>query len=385
MITCVIDQRTRHQSLIAASTRAPLIMNHACFSPTRLFFAGLVCISATALTSRAEEWQSLFDGKTLAGWEANENPGTWVIQDGALVTKGPRSHLFYVGPVAKHDFKNFEFSAEVMTTPNSNSGIYIHTQFKPDPWPAAGYECQVINFHAPTDGGYAERKMTGSIYAVRNTWRAPARDNEWFEYRIKVSGKTIQTFINGELVCQYTEAPRAWRGKDKPGRYLSSGTFALQDHDPKSEVRYRNLKVRALPDDAPSLDDPLVDSELDTLITQFSDANVALIDVGITPSSPAVVQAQANVARTYGMTLGYMFADDDVDLARIGASSPVVLINDKDTAPSVALMKAAKANGAKLAFSSGGVTRLDPERLRKRLIAMRDAGLEWRDLWIPGK
>ncbi|MEO6004355.1 MAG: DUF1080 domain-containing protein [Opitutus sp.] len=360
-------------------------MNHAPFPSFRILLAGIIGISGAAFTSAAGEWQSLFDGKTMSGWEANENPGTWVIQDGMLITKGPRSHLFYVGPVGGHNFKNFEFSAEVLTLPNSNSGIYIHTHFKPDPWPAAGYECQVINSHSPTDGSYAERKMTGSIYAVRNTWRAPARDNEWFEYRIKVSGKTIQTFVNGELVCQYTEPPQSWRAKDKPGRYLSSGTFALQGHDPKSEVYYRNLKVRLLPDDSPSLEEPLADNELDTLITQFSDANVALIDLGITPSSPGVAQAQGDVARTYGMTLGYMFAEQDVDLAQIGASGPVVLINDKDSAPSVALMKSAKANGAKLAFSSGGVTRLDPERLRKRLVAMRDAGLEWRDLWIPGK
>lgn len=340
---------------------------------------------APSRAAAAGEWQSLFDGKTLSGWEANENPGTWVVQDGALVTKGPRSHLFYTGPVANHDFKNFEFSAEVMTRPNSNSGIYIHTHLKSDPWPETGYECQVINSHQPADGGYAERKMSGSIYAVRNTWRAPAKDNEWFEYRIKVSGKTIQTFINGELICQYTEVPDSWRARDKPGRYLSSGTFALQGHDPKSEVHYRNLKVRLLPADAPSLEEPLADTELDTLIDQFSDANVALIDLGITPGSPSLIQAQAATARKYGMTFGYMFADEDIDLSQVGTSGPVVLINDKDVAPSVALMKAAKANGAKLAFTSGGVSRVDPERLRKRLLAMREAGLEWRDMWIPGK
>jgi hypothetical protein len=341
----------------------------------------MTAVSAPA----AGEWQSLFDGKSLDGWQANENPGTWVVQNGTMITKGPRSHLFYVGPVANHDFKNFEFSAEVMTTPNSNSGIYIHTHLKPDPWPQAGYECQVINSHHPLDGGYAERKMGGSIYAVRNTWRAPAKDNEWFEYRIKVSGKTIQTFINGELICQYTESPGAWRAKDKPGRYLSSGTFALQGHDPKSEVRYRNLKVRLLPDDAPSLDEPLADVELDTLISQFSDENVALIDLGIVPGSPSLVQAQGEAARKYGMTFITSFEKDEVDLAHLGSAGPVVLINDKDTPPSVALMKAAKANGAKLAFSSGGVARLDPERLRKRLLAMREAGLEWRDLWVPEK
>lgn len=362
-------------------------MNRAfAFSPTvrSMFFVAL-CFSASSLLAAspaAGEWQSLYDGKTLNGWEANENPGTWVIQDGAIVTKGPRSHLFYVGPVANHNFKNFEFHAEVKTTPNSNSGIYIHTQLKSDPWPQAGYECQVINSHNPAEG-YIERKMGGSIYAVRNTWRAPARDNEWFEYRIKVSGKTIQTFINGELICQYTEAPKAWRAKDKPGRYLSSGTFALQGHDPKSEVHYRALKVRLLPDDAPSLEEPLADAELDQLVTQASDANFALIDLGIEPGSPALAEAQATAARKYGMTFGYMLAAEKIDLMSFGAKAPVVLINDKDTPPSVALMRAAKANGAKLAFSSGGATRLDPERLKKRLLAIREAELEWRDLWFP--
>ena len=72
-------------------------------------------------------WQSLFDGKTLTGWQPSERPESWKIEDGAIVTSGERSHLFYVGPVANHTFKNFELSAEVMATPGSNSGIYVHT------------------------------------------------------------------------------------------------------------------------------------------------------------------------------------------------------------------------------------------------------------------
>ena len=102
---------------------------------------------------------------------------------------------------AKHDFRNFEFSAEVMTSPGANSGIYVHTKLQPEGWPAAGYELQVINSNPPAEkmNGYIEHKMTGSIYAVRNTWKAPANDNEWFNYRIRVVGKTIQTFINDKL------------------------------------------------------------------------------------------------------------------------------------------------------------------------------------------
>jgi hypothetical protein len=339
-----------------------------------------MCCSAAKAT---DAWHPLFDGETLAGWQANESPETWVVEDGALVTKGPRSHLFYVGPVAGHEFKNFEFSAEVMTTPGSNSGIYFHTRLATDPWPRAGYECQVINSAHDVPGKYVERKMTGSIYAVRNTWRAPARDHMWFEYRIRVSGRTIQTYIDGDLICEYTEAQGAWRANDKPGRHLSSGTFALQGHDPESEVRFRNLKVRLLPDDAPSAGAPMDDPDLDALITQFSDQNFALIDLGITPGSVELMQAQAASARRHGVTLGTSFPPDAIDLSRLASGGPVLLIDDRDAPPPVALMTAAKGNGAKFAFTSGGVTRLDPERLKRRLLAMREAGLEWRDMWVP--
>jgi len=343
-------------------------------------------VTICSLLAAAEsKWISLFDGRTLNGWQPNENPGSWVIENGAIVTKGPRSHLFYVGDVANHDFRSFEFHAEVMTTPGSNSGIYVHTRLANDPWPKAGYELQVINSNKSMDGGYAERKMTGSVYAVRNNWRSPAKDNVWFEYRIRVSGQTIQTFVNGELICQYTEAPNAWRAEDKPGRHLSSGTFALQAHDPDSVVRYRNIKVRLLPDDTSSLEAPINDRELDELITYFSDKNYALIDVGIVPGSISLIQAQAAAARQYGVALGYAFPKHDLELSLLGSHAPFVLINDRDAPPSVALMKAAKANGAKLAFSSGGLSRLDPDRLKMRLLAMREAGLDWQDIWVPGQ
>ena len=156
----------------------------------------------------AQDWIALQDGKTLAGWKAAERPESWVVEDGVFVSRGERSHLFYVGKVGKHDFRNFEFSADVMTSPGANSGIYVHTKWQGPGWPEAGYELQVINSNPPAEkmNGYIEHKMTGSIYAVRNTWQAPVADNEWFNYRIRVVGKTIQTFINDKLICEYAEA-----------------------------------------------------------------------------------------------------------------------------------------------------------------------------------
>ena len=76
---------------------------------------------------------------------------------------------------AGDDFKNFEFSAEVMTSPGANSGIYAHTKWQGPGWPEAGYELQVINSNPPVTGdAYVEHKMTGSIYAIRSTWKKPA-------------------------------------------------------------------------------------------------------------------------------------------------------------------------------------------------------------------
>jgi hypothetical protein len=87
------------------------------------------------------EWQTIFNGENLDGWKvAAENPESITVEDGSIKCNGERSHLFY-----KKDFKNFEFETEVKTLEHSNSGIFIHTKYQADGWPAAGYEIQVNN------------------------------------------------------------------------------------------------------------------------------------------------------------------------------------------------------------------------------------------------
>jgi len=348
---------------------------------TSIFFLALGSVVVRG-SENLGNWQSLFDGKTLDGWRANENPETWRVEDGAIVTRGKRSHLFYRGIVEGAQFKNFEFSTEVLAEGSSNSGIYIHTRWQGKGWLAAGYECQIINATptVPPDK-YAERKMTGSVYAVRNTWRSPVPPDRWFEYRIVVRGKTIQTFINGELICQYTESTRHWRADDKSGRRLSQGTFALQGHDPDSVVKFRNLRVRVLPATERSLANPLADLELDQLIGFFSDKNHALIDFGIVPANPDLRAAQRREARRLGYTLGFEWPEGSFNLADL--PDHVALFVDVDAPPKVADLRRAKRAGKLIAFSSGGDTWLSPGRIKARLEVMKKADLEWRDLWVP--
>jgi hypothetical protein len=347
-------------------------------------FAGLVVAMAAlcaAPLASAGDWIPLQDGKTLQGWKTAERPESWVVEDGVFVSRGERSHLFYVGKVGKHDFRNFEFQAEVMTAPGSNSGIYVHTKWQGPGWPAAGYEIQVINSNPPAEkmGGYIEYKMTGSIYAVRNAWMAPAKDNEWFNYRIRVVGKTIQTFVNDKLICEYAEPATPYRPDDKKGRLLGSGTFALQAHDPGSIVKYRNMKVKILPDDAvpPAGVVSIADAELDKLVTEASDQNVPLIDLGLSPPASGADDFWS-AARRYGVLPMAI-----QQIPSIGGSVAVLI--DRDRGPDVELLKSLKAKGYRVAFSSGGATSFDEAQLKRRLQAIKDAGLGWKDFWVPGK
>jgi len=192
----------------------------------------LIIVSSMKQRTQTDGWISLFDGKSLDGWKASEHPATFSVADGAIVVFGDRAHLFYNGPVKEHNFKNFEFKALVMTTPGSNSGMYIHTIYQEEGFPSKGYEIQVNNTHT-------DWRKTGSIYAVKDVREAPAKDNEWFTQHIIVQGKKITVKINDKVINEYTEGEN--------GR-LSGGTVAFQGHDPKSKVFYKEVMIRLLPD-----------------------------------------------------------------------------------------------------------------------------------------
>ncbi len=184
-------------------------------------------------------WISLFDGKSLSGWKVGENSQSFSVQDGAIVANGDVAHLFYDGEVNQHNFKDFEFSAEVKTTPGSNAGIYFHTQYQEKSWPTKGYEVQVNNSHT-------DWRRTGSLYGIDDVREVYVKDGEWYTESITVEGKKVTIKINGKTVVEYTEPDNVERNKGDEQRVLSSGTFALQAHDPKSKVFFRNIKVKPL-------------------------------------------------------------------------------------------------------------------------------------------
>ena len=256
----------------AASSSLPLNHQPDSFTDPFMKLALLTLASAIMLgtTASADEgWTPLFNGKDLTGWksnattdEKNEDKGpVFTVENGELKVSGGRAHLFYVGPDGSARFKNFEIKAKVKTTAGSNGGFYFHTAFEDTGWPSKGYECQVNSTHK-------DPKKTGSLYGVINILvlqpgdkepeggkhvkrdMAPNKDDEWFDYHIKVEGRHITLKVNGETTVDFTE-PEGWDPsvelKGMPGRKLTEGTFAIQGHDPKSTTYYKEILVKPLP------------------------------------------------------------------------------------------------------------------------------------------
>jgi hypothetical protein len=195
----------------------------------------------TATASDEAGFTNLFNGQDFTGWKIAGPAESWTIKDGAMVANGRPSHVFFDGPFQNHTFRNFELKVDVMTTPGSNGGIYVLTEYGETTWPRKGFEIQVNNSHT-------DRIRTGSLYhVVDNLDDSPAKDNAWFTEHIVVKGETITVFVDGKQVVQWTQ-PADWDGgREGPGRRITGpGTIAFQAHDPKSVVHYKNVRIKIL-------------------------------------------------------------------------------------------------------------------------------------------
>ena len=191
-------------------------------------------------------WTSLFNGTDFTGWRISGSQATFTIQDGAMVANGRVAHAFYDGPFKDHSFREFELKVDVMTRAGSNGGVYVLTEYQEGGnarasgvFPSKGFEIQVNNSHS-------DRIRSGSLYHVKDILdQSPAKDDEWFTEHIIVKGDTITVNVNGVQVVQWTQTPDWNGGPEGPGRRITGpGTIALQGHDPRSTVYYKNIRVK---------------------------------------------------------------------------------------------------------------------------------------------
>ncbi|MBC8874081.1 MAG: DUF1080 domain-containing protein [Planctomycetes bacterium] len=277
-----------------------------------LVIAGAACSGVFSRDLQAkspDKWAPLFDGHSLDGWKASEHSDTWQVKDGCLVANGPRSHLFYDGPVGDHDFRNFELEAEVRTEPGCNSGIFFHTQYQQSGWPKKGYELQINNTYNGTVN-YRELKRTGSLYGVRNIYSVCARDSEWARVKIRVAGNRICFWVNEHQTVDYLQPKECYRKPERVGQVLSRGTIALQGHDAGSRVVFRRVAIRLLPDDAdPTADERASDEgygATENVIDRIASANVPVIDFHIHLRGGMNVQKAMDRQAVTGINVGVL-------------------------------------------------------------------------------
>jgi hypothetical protein len=217
----------------------------------KLNIAMLFCLLLICPAVRAEEgWQSLFNGKDLAGWRANFYSNSWSVVDGTIRAHATTasSHLFYVGgePEGKFvPFTNFVLELKARSEPSANSGVIFHTDYK-----APNKEHHLFNgYEVQLNSTEKEKRKTGSLYAVVDLDKSPVDESKWFDVRITVQGKHILVQLNNKTVVDYTEPENVKRPPDRAGRLINpaGGAIALQGHDPGSIFYFKDIRIKKLP------------------------------------------------------------------------------------------------------------------------------------------
>ena len=194
----------------------------------------VVCgfVLGTQSGAAGADWVSLFDGKTLTGWEkVGGDESFWEVKDGALSGSGGASMLVSTqGP-----YKNFRYRAEVKINDGGNSGLYFRTT--PKPGFSDGYEAQI-------DSTHTDPIRTGSLYGMCHVYQQHVKPDTWFTYDLEVRDDVwrgrkvtrIKITVDGNELYEYLDFALTFK----------AGHFAFQQHDPGSKVSIRKVEVMPL-------------------------------------------------------------------------------------------------------------------------------------------
>ena len=175
----------------------------------------------------------IFNGRDLTGWVV-VNGGDWTVEEGVLVGRNGRdwsTNPAVSGSWLRTEREYGDFVLELEYTIQGNSGVFLRSGLERNP-AFTGYEMQIL-----ADRGRPPSKgSAGGLYDVIAATKNLSRPaGEWNQVRITYQGKQVRIEWNGELVLDYPTADRSTRG------YIG-----LQNHDDRSVVKFRNLRLKEL-------------------------------------------------------------------------------------------------------------------------------------------
>jgi hypothetical protein len=212
-----------------------------------LFALGiLLSLAATAAAADDEQgFVSLFDGKTLDGWQivGQVGPG-YVAEDGVLVCpKNGGGKLF-----TKKEYANFVLRFEYWLEPGGNNGIGLRAPLEGDA-AYVGMESQVLDDYAPQYANLEPGQYHGSIYKVLPAKRgAPKKAGEWNTEEIVCDGRHIKVTVNGQVTVDgnLDDVKDEKTLKEHPGIQREQGHVGFLGH--AAHVKFRNIRIKELPD-----------------------------------------------------------------------------------------------------------------------------------------
>ena len=180
---------------------------------------------------------SLFDGKTLDGWEGDEK--VFRVEDGAIVAGSLKENVAHNDFLcSKKEYENFELKLKVKLVPNSgNAGIQFRSQRVPNHFEVSGFQADMGE---KWWGKLYDESRRNKILVETDAEKVAKvlKPEDWNEYVIRCKGRRIQLFINGLQTVDYTEEDESLPTK---------GVIGLQIHGgPPGEASYKDISIKVL-------------------------------------------------------------------------------------------------------------------------------------------
>ena len=200
-----------------------------------IFLLFLVCLTlgSECLLPAGEGKVSLFDGKTLAGWQGNSD--LWSVKDGAIVGSskpdGIKGNTFLV---YEKPLRDFVLSLDFMFM-SGNSGVQFRSALvDPEEFVVRGYQADIGEGCL---GSLYDEGRRGMLLWARKDWTENfLKVGEWNHYVIEAIGNTVKLTLNGLVTAEYTE---------KDDEISRTGLVALQLHSGgPMEIRFKNIEVQ---------------------------------------------------------------------------------------------------------------------------------------------
>lgn len=227
-----------------------------------IFSTFLISMAGIPFDLKKGKWVTLFNGKTINGWHSYSKDAAvgWLIEDGSLTPDGTGGDL-----VTDKEYENFDLEFDFKIPPGSNSGVLYKVVEKPEIKRTvfSGPEYQIID-----DKGYVWKSADGKILQLKDSQLSGANYDmdaptdlsavkpagEWNKGRIVVNNNQIEHYLNGKKIVEYQYGSDNWKARLAKSKFAewpyatahAKGKIALQNHNVKEKVWFRNIRIREL-------------------------------------------------------------------------------------------------------------------------------------------